>query len=270
MLYNVRSVRFRDGVTDTKIFKHAILKGEQKKLVFAEIKERRKRTDKEKEDDKRRSLSRTKQRIYEIVRNDDWEYFVTLTFDGQKVNRYDYGETSKKLSQWLKNLHRRLPDIRYMFVPEKHKDGAYHFHGIIACCAGLHLTDSDKKDHGRPIYNIGSYRLGWSTATRVRDNAAVVRYITKYITKEVEVDAKGRKRYWCSKNLIRPEVKTGLIGLSDQGLLSMELQDSCVYKNIVQNGFNEVQYFEHAPGTLDEMYLMGLLQSKQRDAIIET
>ena len=37
---------------------------------------------------------------------------------------------TKKVSKWLDHLHRIAPKIRYMVVPELHKDGAYHFHGL--------------------------------------------------------------------------------------------------------------------------------------------
>lgn len=263
MLYNVKYVKFRDGVTDTRIFKNAIYTGWQKKTVFTE-EEKKRRTEEQKKDDLRRSLARTKQKIYDIVRNQEWEYFVTLTFDGKKVNRYDYAVCSKKLSQWINNVRKKVPLLKYMFVPEKHKDGAIHFHGIISNSDGLKLMDSGKRDHGRIIYNIGNYKLGFSTATKVKNNAAVVRYITKYITKEVEIEAKGRKRYWCSKFLERPHTELGLLDPMERGLLWQELADTCEYKNIIQNKFNEVMYFEHKPDELDEMYIKGLLSRRKR------
>lgn len=53
---------------------------------------------------------------------------MTLTFDGSKVDRYDYNICLTKCCQWLNNQHKRYaPDLAYLFVPEKHKDGAYHF-----------------------------------------------------------------------------------------------------------------------------------------------
>ena len=50
-----------------------------------------------------------------------------------------------------------------------------------------------------PCDNVGSYRLGWSTATRITDQAKVTKYIAKYISKDLCQVASGRKRYWCSR-----------------------------------------------------------------------
>ena len=58
---------------------------------------------------------------------------------------------------------------------------------------GCDITDSGKRDKGEPIYNLDNYKFGWSTMTRVRDNKACTRYITKYITKELMESISGKK-----------------------------------------------------------------------------
>ena len=80
------------------------------------------------ESDRERSLvvsqNRTLNKIYEISRSNDWDYFLTLTFNPEKVNSYDYEEVTKKLSQWIKNMKRKYaPDLKYLLVPERHKSG---------------------------------------------------------------------------------------------------------------------------------------------------
>ena len=78
------------------------------------------------------SRNRAKNMIYDYARTNDFEYFVTMTFNPDKVDSFNYVACSQKLSDWLKNLRRRVaPDIRYLFVPELHKSGRYHFHGIL-------------------------------------------------------------------------------------------------------------------------------------------
>lgn len=153
------------------------------------------------------SRNRTVNRIYEITRSNLWEYFITLTFSPKKVkSRYDYNELSKKVSKWLDHLHRIAPKIRYMVVPELHKDGAYHFHGLIADTGDMCIIDSGTKDtQGRKIYNLLDFRYGWNTATPVSDNTAVSSYITKYITKDLVTVTANKKRYWASRNLDKLE-----------------------------------------------------------------
>lgn len=169
----------------------------------------------------RNSLNRTKQNIYKYSRQADWEYFITLTFDGAKVDRYDFDICMNKAVTWLKNQrYRCAPDIKYLFVPEQHKDGAWHIHGVICDIGEMKLTDSGrvvigKKSYIRTtentnyptIYNLSGWRFGFSTATKVKDKHKVATYITKYLTKDLCESTFGKKRYYRSRNIPEPEEK---------------------------------------------------------------
>ena len=54
---------------------------------------------------------------------------VTLTLDQTQVDRYDMAAITRKLNAWLSNQVQRRGLI-YVLVPERHKDGAIHFHGF--------------------------------------------------------------------------------------------------------------------------------------------
>lgn len=163
------------------------------------------------------SLNRTKQSIYSLAYNNKWDWFVTLTFSAEKIDRNDYNEIIKKTCKWLNNIRSRYaPDMKYILIPEPHKDGAYHFHGLFADCDGLTFVDSGRVvDKGKArkrtknnsdlptIYNIENWKFGFSTATKVQSNAKCVSYMTKYITKELCIVAENRRRYLASKNLDR-------------------------------------------------------------------
>lgn len=146
----------------------------------------RDRTEYEIERSKQVSMSRTINRVYHLARSNTWEWFFTLTFNPEKVDSFDYDAVAKKLSVWLMHCRRTCPDMKYLVVPEKHKSGRYHFHGLFKNCENLGFKPTKKytKD-GVLIYNVGQYRLGFSTATPVQDNAKVVKYISKYITKDL-------------------------------------------------------------------------------------
>ncbi|MFQ7854076.1 MAG: hypothetical protein ACLRIS_01925 [Flavonifractor plautii] len=45
------------------------------------------------------------------------------------MNRYDVREVTRHLNHWLDNQVRRK-GLAYVLVPERHKDGAIHFHGF--------------------------------------------------------------------------------------------------------------------------------------------
>lgn len=159
------------------------------------------------------NLRRTRRAISDIALSNKWQYFVTLTFNPEKVNSYDYQEVTAKLSQMLKNWRKRYaPDMVYIVVPERHKSGRWHFHMLVSNIEGISLEESGKRDKkGRAIYNIGEYKLGFTTATEVHNSEATSRYITKYITKEVLEIAKDKKRYWVSRNAKRPKKEKGLL-----------------------------------------------------------
>lgn len=151
------------------------------------------------------SNNRAKQKIYELARSNEWEYFFTLTF---KEDRYNYELLTRKLSVWISNVKRDYAkDLKYIFVPELHKDGALHFHGIVANIGNLPLVDSGLKDkNGNIIYNIDCYKMGFTTATKVTDSGRVASYLTKYITKDLMSYSKGKKKYWASRNLNKPNI----------------------------------------------------------------
>lgn len=152
------------------------------------------------------SMARSKQNVFYIARSNSWDWFFTLTFNPEKVDSFNYDVVTKKLSQWLNNMKKKCPDLKYLLVPEQHDSGRWHFHGVFANCDNLGFTDSGKKTKkNEPIYNVDCYRLGFSTATKVTSTEKVSKYISKYITKEVCLSTKGKRRYWCSKNVERAE-----------------------------------------------------------------
>uniref|UniRef100_UPI001F25B1EF rolling circle replication-associated protein n=1 Tax=Enterocloster aldenensis TaxID=358742 RepID=UPI001F25B1EF len=194
------------------------------------------------------SLKRTRKKVYDYAKSNEWEWFVTFTFSPDKVDRYDYDECTKKLSKWIKNLKMRSsPALSYLVVPEQHKDGAYHFHGLFSgiddkqiIWTGKYVVKRVPGNRSKfvrtkeKIYKIGSYKLGWMTATRVREMEKVTSYITKYITKDMLDGLHGRKRYWCSRNLVLPLEEVFILDATDRFILSQELDDSSRFRKVSQ------------------------------------
>ena len=162
------------------------------------------------------SLVRTKQQIYKIVRSNEWEYFVTLTFNPKMIDSTDYRIIRKKLQIWLNNLKKRYSkDLKYFFVPEYHKDKKkLHFHGLISNVGNIPFEDSGRiavgkyavkkekaKINGSTIWNLPKWKYGFSTATEIKDNNRACSYITKYITKDMCNLTKGMHRYLASENV---------------------------------------------------------------------
>ncbi len=204
------------------------------------------------ENKKQRSLknskSRTIQKIYEITRSNEWEYFVTLTFNPEKVNSFDYPEVVKKLSDWLHNLKKRYShDLKYIVVPELHKSGRFHFHGLFADIGNMQLVDSGKRlVDGSIIYNIGNYDLGFTTATKIKDNERVSSYITKYISKDLCAVTENKKRYWCSRNLNKVFIQEFVMSSAEIKQMLEDLSENITYCKTVENVMldKKVKYIE--------------------------
>lgn len=167
------------------------------------------RTNEDSEHSDSSSRARTIQQLYEITRANKWEYFLTLTFDRKKLDSSNYDLLVQKVSKWLNNLRSRYaPDLKYVLVPELHKDGThYHFHGLLSNIGNVSLVSSGVFKKGIEIYNLNNWKYGFSTVSKVQDNNKVASYITKYITKDLCCVTKYKRRYWCSKNCQRAVVK---------------------------------------------------------------
>jgi len=114
--------------------------------------------------------------------------------------------------KWLENQKQIHGQFNYLIVPEYHKDGrAIHFHALLANYPGNTVeTGTDKNN--RRLQNISSYKLGHSTLVDIdqdeQSTNRISNYVRKYITKEMPL-FDGKKRYWCSKGLIRPQKVPG-------------------------------------------------------------
>ena len=169
-------------------------------------------SEEEKIETRKRSSNRTKQQMYMYARCVRWDYFITLTFNKDKIDRYDYSTCSKVMRQWLNNQHKRFaPDLKYLVVPEMHRDGAWHFHGLLADTGRMSFRDSGHKAGNQVIYNMDKWKFGFTTATKVEDTRRVSGYICKYITKNVRDSSPHRQRYFVSQNLPKPKVRSLLL-----------------------------------------------------------
>lgn len=192
------------------------------------------------------SLNRTVNEVYKYSRQCNWDYFVTLTFDKKKVDRYDFSECMKKASKWFNNQQQRKAfNLQYIFVPEQHEDGAWHVHGLIARVGDMSFIDSGRKAKGRVVYNLTGWKFGFSTATKVVDTCKVSSYITKYITKELCAVTKGKKRYYRSRNIPEP--------VEDNFLLENEERDNYIAMVMDSMGADE-EYTKSITGYVNVDY----------------
>lgn len=172
--------------------------------------------------DTARSKRRARSAVFDLAMSNDFRFFVTLTLDKKQVDRYDPAAVTRKLNVWLDNQVRRK-GLKYVLVPELHKDGAIHFHGLFN--DALRVIDSGTIDigTGKPrkprsarqreewisagghvIYNLPGWSLGYTTAIELYgERAQAVNYVCKYITKAQEKI--GGRWYYSGGDLARPD-----------------------------------------------------------------
>lgn len=169
------------------------------------------------------SIIRSRRLVFEYAMSNDWDFFCTFTIDKNKFDRYNLEEYHTKLSQWFRNYFRRKLgyDVQYILIPEEHKDGAWHEHGLFRNFPKSELTEFNitqgklpsyilnKLTKGEKIYNCPAYqkKFGFCTFEPVRNSEACAKYITKYITKDIATSSieKGHKLYYVSRKLKRAE-----------------------------------------------------------------
>lgn len=146
------------------------------------------------------NISRTRSTILEYALCNDWDYFATLTIDSKKFNRYDLKTYQKALSQWLHNYNRNGVKVSYLLIPEFHKDGAIHMHGLLS---GVPENDLFTNANGYLDWLPYRNRFGYISLGKIKDHYKTALYITKYVTKELALTVQecNSHLYFSSKGL---------------------------------------------------------------------
>lgn len=206
--YNTTIKTYADGSQKIKHSNFSCFKGLGRKKGSGSL------TEKDAARHKYRNMQNSKANLIDLVYHNSlispWEYFVTLTFDPKEVDSLNYAEVSKSLAKWTDNMKHQNPDMSYVLVPELHKSGRVHWHGVFKNVPNWSLSPARSAKTGNLIYqngvqifNLDNYSYGHTTVSRIKNQEAVSVYCSKYMTKEM-IDLAYKKRYWCSRNLERP------------------------------------------------------------------
>lgn len=151
----------------------------------------------------RRAMRRARVKVRDYCLCTAMRFFVTLTLDPDKIDRYDIKAITQKLNRWLCDQVRRK-GLAYVMVAELHQDGAVHFHALFT--DALETVDSGTiiprgqdrprmprsavqraawlRDGGRIVYNLPGWPYGFTTALQLDDDyEKAVNYVCKYISK---------------------------------------------------------------------------------------
>lgn len=173
----------------------------------------------------RESIRRAKEKIHGYVMCNDWQYWATQTFAPEKMDRYNLDEIIRRYNKKLQNLkQRKYPELKWLIVPEQHKDGAWHLHMFCSGIPADRVVDSGHvhynlvKQYARRIYNwVDTIDFGFNDYLYIGDLNPLERfkmanYVTKYITKDLAETRFNKKMYWVSRGLQLPNITNTFVG----------------------------------------------------------
>lgn len=146
------------------------------------------------EEIQRISLSRSKRNIRELALCNSFEYFATITVNNEFCDRFHLEQCQILLRKKFKKIKRSHKDFAYLFITEKHKDGAFHFHGLIKGLDDFYTNDNGYLSH--KVFD----EIGFNSFSKIKNYTKCCNYITKYITKDC-VKNEHNQIYFCSKGL---------------------------------------------------------------------
>lgn len=153
------------------------------------------------------SIIRARSRVRELALCQHWDYFATFTLSEKKQDRFDLRGFIRDLGNWIRNYRKKYgSQLQYLIIPEQHKNGAWHAHGLLRNVAPESLV---KNEHGymdMPYYRA---RFGYISLSKVKNHERCASYITKYISKDVTATAghmeKGQHLFYASRGLAGKE-----------------------------------------------------------------
>lgn len=171
-------------------------------------------TDKAQEERTRRQIHAIRRTVKGYALTNSFRWFVTLTFNPEKINSSDYETAKNALLKWCRKMRDKHEKFSYLMVPELHKSGAVHFHGLLGDIPARFKEAVNPKTgkplirHGRQVYNLTEWKHGFSDCEEIESQERAASYITKYITSALLTDKQmyNKKRYFNSQGLAGPAV----------------------------------------------------------------
>ena len=145
-----------------------------------------------------------------------------FTLDKEKYNRYDLGKFRKDFAQFVRDYRKKTGEnAKYLLIPEKHEDGAWHMHGFVmgvsvnafhAFTLKERLPQKIRKrlSMGKQVFTWTAVaeRFGFTDIEPIENHEAASKYITKYVTEDLarSVTECGAHMYYASQGLARARI----------------------------------------------------------------
>lgn len=152
------------------------------------------------------NISRALTTCRNIALSNEWDYFITLTLDPKKYDRFNIKQFKVDLSKFFKSLNRKYNcHVNYLLVPEQHKNGAWHMHGLIS---GVPADLITVNVFGFYDFRPYSTHFGYCSLSPVKSSVAISFYISKHLGKQLYngIISINDHLYICSRGLSRGEL----------------------------------------------------------------
>lgn len=190
---------------------------------------RKARSEMERKRISKRSMSRSRENVMEIVSCNEGTFksFLTLTYAEEMENYYKaYGDLKVYLEQVRRRMRKNGQQLKYLGVPEiqterANKTGKFviHFHLLTNIELGSDLIPKreNKRIHDRSgnyytlqYYDLPYWKHGYSRANEVAngdENFNLGKYLLKYMCKGFDDKFYGMKKVFRSHNLEKKKVR---------------------------------------------------------------
>lgn len=182
--------------------------------------------EKESNDSKlKNNIARARSMVLQYGICNDWDYFFTGTLDKRKFSRFSLDVFSVNFTQWIRNQRKKFDSpFSYLLIPERHKDGAWHIHGLLS---GIPEGELQPFPETAPLslrtgdfLNWGAYakRYGFCSLAPVRNSLAASFYILKYIGKDMQGRSSdlGQHLYFHSHGLKKAQKVADILYYDEQ------------------------------------------------------
>lgn len=177
----------------------------------------------------------------------EWQYFVTLTFNPTYVDRDNDEDCKYHYSLFRQKLQYYFKDVKILAIPERHPtSGKLHIHALVGNCdldsylfrAINPHTNKQIYSNGRVVYNLTLFDFGYSTLVKCDKNQLkVVNYLTKYIVKDFGNLGYNKKTFFRTHNLdfknkefylYNPKKKKDFLNLYSDFIQVYKETDDCI------------------------------------------
>ena len=185
------------------------------------------------EKNREKTLSRARKDLRRIINSNIQKYskFLTLTF---KENITDPVVANYEFNKFIKRLNYNYKiKVKYSTVIEFQKRGAIHYH-----CFLYNLTDKIDVKELSKIWGNGFIKIN---AIDKVDNVGA--YVCKYMTKTDDDRLKGRRMYFNSKGINKPQEIKDLATVN--AVVGSLQKQSPTYENTFSNEYNSINYKQY-------------------------